>query len=138
MDNNKVMEEWKETKYKGYYVSNTGLVKGPKGLLKLNSKHKYVPVSIYQNGNRITTYAHRLVAEAFISNPENKLEINHINGIKKDNRVENLQWSTRSENMKHAYDNGLNTPPCLFGKDNPSYKHGKGCGNYRGDRKNRL
>ena len=67
----------------------------------------YLIVNLNNYKNQKTMRVHRLVAEAFIPNPENKPFINHKNGIKDDNRLENLEWSTPSENNQHAYDTGL-------------------------------
>jgi hypothetical protein len=67
--------------------------------------YRYISSSI--NGKRKNYYIHRLVSQAFIPNPENKAEVNHINGIKTDNRVENLEWVTRFQNSQHAVKTGL-------------------------------
>jgi hypothetical protein len=70
-------------------------------------KTGYMYLDLCKNGNVKKFTVHRLVALAYLPNPENKPQVNHINGDKTDNRLENLEWCTRSENQKHSIDIGL-------------------------------
>jgi hypothetical protein len=71
------------------------------------TRYGYLEVSLYVNKERKRFLFHRLIANQFIPNPLNKPFINHINGIKTDNRIENLEWCTPRENVVHAYETGL-------------------------------
>jgi hypothetical protein len=75
----------------------------PEKLMKTFKIHGYVYVMLQKNGSKKTCRVHRLLAEAFIPAVAGKSIINHINGVKDDNRIENLEWCTVSENTSHAY-----------------------------------
>lgn len=119
------VEIWEDiTGYEGFYqVSNMGRVRSVdrvishshsgystyKGRVKKTSfdTRGYPHASLTVNCVCKTFKIHRLVAQAFIPNPEKKETVNHKNGIKTDNRVDNLEWMTNTENMRHAHATGL-------------------------------
>jgi len=104
-------EQWKEIKgYENYLISDRGMVfnlKFKRFLKPSNDGRGYFYVNLWKNGVEKNQKIHRLVALAFLLNPENKRTINHIDGCKANNHVSNLEWNTHSENIHHACDTGL-------------------------------
>lgn len=84
----------------------------------------YKSVLLFNNGKRKLTLAHRIIAQAFIPNPEHKLYVNHIDGDKYNNIVSNLEWVTASENQLHAFKIGIKKPTNTnrFGSENTNSK----------------
>lgn len=137
MDNTTTFEVWKDiVGFEGRYeVSNLGRVRSLErivtygdrfhtidGKIKKQTLKKrkikgsytyaddgYLIVSLYKNNKGNLRYVHRLVAESFIPNTENKDTVNHIDGNKKNNILENLEWATHKENINHAIETGLST-----------------------------
>lgn len=67
----------------------------------------YVTIQLYKNNKKKNYYLHRLIAETYLINLESKPQVNHIDGIKTNNNISNLEWATPKENMKHSFDKGL-------------------------------
>jgi len=110
------MEIWKDIiGYEGLYQCSEYSNFRRKNSLKILSVHLnksgYYIVRLYKNGKGKSFIAHRITATAFIPNPENKETVNHIDGDKLNNHVSNLEWNTRSENIRHADKNGLRIMP---------------------------
>ncbi|MBR1146665.1 NUMOD4 domain-containing protein [Bradyrhizobium sp. AUGA SZCCT0431] len=127
-------ETWKDAVgYEGFYqISSKGrvrsasrLINSPwgvksreyEGQIKKSyiGKHGYVVTSFYIDGKMKLVKLHRLLAMAFIPNPENKPQVNHKNGVKHDNTLSNLEWATGKENMRHAIATGLKPSPKYAG-----------------------
>lgn len=100
--------------FPNYFISTDGEVYSkavfsgnPNGVLrklKLGTNNRgYLMCVLCKNSKMFPKKIHRLVAETFIPNPDNKPEVNHKNGNKFDNNVSNLEWTTRSDNLKHCY-----------------------------------
>lgn len=110
------MEEWKNYIY-NYDVSNFGRVRNSEtgNILKISSiKNGYrcVCVSLNSRKTKKCIRVHRAVAELFLENPLNYTQINHIDGDKNNNNVSNLEWCSPSQNIVHAYKNGLMNARC--------------------------
>lgn len=92
-----------------YWVNSLGEVFRENKILKpqIGGTGYHIVNIYYEKGKSVSKLIHRIVATAFIPNPENKREVNHINGDKLDNRVENLEWATPKENTQHAIRMGL-------------------------------
>lgn len=103
--------EWVQTEYPGYLINRLGHVFNERTGNIL--KGYIMPIGYWgvriKTDKRTNRYIHRMLAKAFIPNPDGKPCVNHINGIKSDNDLSNLEWCTHAENMAHARETGLTT-----------------------------
>jgi len=126
-------KEWAGVEELGYFVHPTGFVKSKKYFLNKRRRERttkekilsmftikgYLTVNLVNRGKRKSVRVHRLVAKAFIENGENKPCVNHEDGVKTNNNVNNLSWCTYSENEKHSYNslNKISPAKKIFDKD---------------------
>ncbi len=124
-----MQEIWKDIEdFEGQYqVSNLGNIRSQPNkanhfktvhnIGQYNNSHGYMIVSLFKNKLQKSYQVHRLVAQAFIPNPNNYSQVNHIDGNKLNNCVNNLEWCTAKQNMQHAKQNGLRAD--FSGNNNP-------------------
>lgn len=99
--------------FSNYSISKDGVITNTKTKMIKKpwlGKVGYYYIDLYANNKSTKVAVHRLLAQEFISNPENKRTVNHIDGNKLNNKLDNLEWATQSENNQHAYDTGLKVP----------------------------
>lgn len=131
IEDNQVLniEVWKQISNLPYEISSLGKIRNLKGkVLKTYIQNSgYEQIKLNYQRLHIHKSIHRLVAEAFIANPLNKIYVNHIDGNKLNNTVNNLEWCTNSENILHARKTGLNpyNKPTLGLKLKPRSKTAK-------------
>lgn len=104
------MEQWAKIKGTHYSVSSGGRVRNDetgKNLSLQTDRYGYSNVHLYFDGKEHRIQVHRLVAQAFLPNPLNMPQVNHIDGNKQNNNMINLEWVTNAENQKHAIKHGL-------------------------------
>jgi len=134
-------EQWKDIKnFEGHYqVSDMGRIKSlEREIIKKDKKKSkvketilkgskdtkgYIQVELKKDGKRNIKMIHRLVAEAFLEKPKGKDQINHKDGNKENNKLDNLEWCTCQENIKHAWENKLNK--ARYGEEHPNHKLNK-------------
>lgn len=131
------MERWKDIKgFEGYYqISSSGRVKSVRRRIKtersfrniderlrtLVEVHGYLYCELWKENDHKRYAVHRLVAEAFLDNPDSLPQVNHKDGDKKNNNVTNLEWCTQSDNNYHSYKTGLKAPYDRNGENNPMF-----------------
>lgn len=107
-------EEWKDIpEFSNYQISNLGFIRNKKTgriLKSATNGSGYLGCSLSNKGKKSTKKIHRLVAEMFLTKTEDNQEVNHIDGNKLNNRLDNLEWVSKSANIKHAYDKDLISP----------------------------
>lgn len=117
-------EVWKDVvDFEGLYeVSSLGRIRNTKtGAIKaqcLQSNKRYIQVQLWKNNQHYGELVHRIVARAFIPNPLNKPQVNHLDKNDQNNRADNLEWVTCSENHKHAFANGRKGSKSRLGEKN--------------------
>lgn len=101
--------ERKTAEFGKYTICSDGVVLGQKGeVLKLaTTQDGYVILNTYDHCKQMSYRLHRLIAKLYIPNPNNYPQVNHKDGNKLNNCIDNLEWCTQSHNIRHAYDNGL-------------------------------